>query len=713
MCQGSKEAQRKWWLYNRFRYIDSKYTTGDALNQTITLRAYQKSDFTITPYADIYACVAFDSTRVKERAPRNEECAINSPEAWNPNGSDAVVTVYSADQLKDIGDLAPFKVGYADFSKGIKLQSIKVGDSSADYRNENLTELYVGNNTLLKTVDVRNCPNLATSIDLSGCANIEEAYFDGTAITGVSLPNGGILKKLHLPSTITALNLRNQKMLADFVLQSYANITTLRLENAPSVVDSLAILRSMPASSRVRVIGFDWTFNSAEEILALYDRLDTMRGLDENHNNVDKAQMMGTVRVEAISGAELAEMKSRYPDINVAYETITSYLRYYNEDGSVLLHTEAVVGGGNGAYTGTPTKGSTAQYDYTFSGWSLTPNGSASADALTNITTDRNVYASYTATLRTYTIRFLNGTEVLQTSSVAYGEVPVYAGDEPTKEGDYAFKGWNPTIVAVTGDADYYALFKSTALYSVKLVERTITEYESDTLTSIGNSGFTYCNNLTSVNLPNVTTIGNNAFYNCKAIANVNTPSATSIGDYAFQTCTALTSIEFPSVATVGQYAFDACSALISANMSSATSVGNYAFRSCSKLTSIEFPSATTIGNNAFQACKALTSATFPVVTSIGANAFSACSNLERIDLPVVTSISSYVFQSTKLATLILRSETMCTLGSGAFTSTPIASGTGYIYVPSALLSTYQSNSGWSAYSNQLRAIEDWAETCG
>ena len=38
MLLGSKEAQRRWWLYNRFRYIDSKYNAGDALTDVITVR---------------------------------------------------------------------------------------------------------------------------------------------------------------------------------------------------------------------------------------------------------------------------------------------------------------------------------------------------------------------------------------------------------------------------------------------------------------------------------------------------------------------------------------------------------------------------------------------------------------------------------------------------------------------------------------------------
>ena len=52
MMQGSKAEQRKWWLYNRFRYIDSKYNAGDALSDLIQLRGYAKADITVIPYAD-------------------------------------------------------------------------------------------------------------------------------------------------------------------------------------------------------------------------------------------------------------------------------------------------------------------------------------------------------------------------------------------------------------------------------------------------------------------------------------------------------------------------------------------------------------------------------------------------------------------------------------------------------------------------------------
>lgn len=63
MAQGSKEQQRKWWLYNRFRYLDSKYLTGDAKGQTIMIRAYQRDNLHITPYINSYITAVFDQAK--------------------------------------------------------------------------------------------------------------------------------------------------------------------------------------------------------------------------------------------------------------------------------------------------------------------------------------------------------------------------------------------------------------------------------------------------------------------------------------------------------------------------------------------------------------------------------------------------------------------------------------------------------------------------
>ena len=627
MLQGSKAEQRKWWLYNRFRYIDSKYNAGDALTDVITVRGYAKADITVTPYADVYASIKYGSYLVQTRAARNHAYKLICP---LDNVNDTEIYIYSASQLASVGDLSGLMVGYADFSHAVKLQSLKLGDESASYSNGNLTELYLGNNELLRTIDVRNCPALTQAVDISGCINIESVYFDGTSITGLALPNGGILKTLHLPAALTNLTIRNQTLITDFQIPTYENITTLRLENVSQVIDPLAILRQIQAGSRVRIIGFSIEAENTDEIRELMGLLDTMRGLDENGGNVEIAQVSGTVHTEFVTGAELASFHERYPDIKVTYDHVTSNLYYYDFEGEELLYTETISDGGDGGtYTGRPAKEATAANTYEFIGWSKKPNStSVDADALLNVTADRKVYAAYKIIGQTYRVRFYTGTTLLLTvNNVPYGGRASYTGTTPEKTGvsnpeDYQFVSWSPLPSNITGNTDCYAQFRYTGFVSLRLLENNMSgEYANSRITKIGKYAL-YGNNL---------------------ITGVSFPNVTSLGEYAMRQCTGMLSADFPEVVSVGQYAFD----------------------SCSKLESVNIPKAETINGSAFYTCKALTSISLPAVTTIGSSAFSCCYNMESYALgDGLTKIGDYAFYKNEKITELILGPNVTNLGS-------------------------------------------------
>ena len=161
--------------------------------------------------------------------------------------------------------------------------------------------------------------------------------------------------------------------------------------------------------------------------------------------------------------------------------------------------------------------------------------------------------------------------------------------------------------------------------------------------------------------------------------------------------------------------AFRGCSNLTAINFPNLTSLGAYSFYGCSNLTAINLPAATSAGGYAFAECRSLTTVNLPALTSIGAAVFDGCKKLTTLDAPAATSISSVAFRDcSNLTTVILRSKTLCTLPyNTAFTATAIASGTGYIYVPKALVDSYKAASNWSAYADQIRAIEDYPEITG
>ena len=123
-----------------------------------------------------------------------------------------------------------------------------------------------------------------------------------------------------------------------------------------------------------------------------------------------------------------------------------------------------------------------------------------------------------------------------------------------------------------------------------------------------------------------VTTIGNSAFDSCMNLTSVTIPnSVTCIEIAAFAYCKNLTSITIPD---------------------NVTSIGNAAFMECSNLTSITIPgSVTSIGIDAFYGCTSLTNITIPEsVTNIGAAVFENCSSLKTISLSCKSSLKKSDF---------------------------------------------------------------------
>ena len=316
MLQGKKEMWIMWWLYNRFRYLDSKYITGTSMTNRITIRTHAKANITLTSYVHMYGHVYYNAEMVEHRMERNKEYEF----VWAASGAeDAVIGINDADMLTSLGDLAPLMVELIDASKADHLVHLKIGDAADTYRNYSLTTITLGNNTLLRTLDARNCPNLTQAVDISGCTNIEEIYFDGTSVTGLKLPVGGVIKKLHLPGTVANLTIRNQAAIEEFVFPDYSNVSTLWVENTSPVVPTAEIILAMADGGRVRLTGLDWNLTST----AIMDKLVKMRGLSETGENTDNAVLSGKLHFDCELGVSTYLMAlERFPYLEITYKSL-------------------------------------------------------------------------------------------------------------------------------------------------------------------------------------------------------------------------------------------------------------------------------------------------------------------------------------------------------------------------------------------------------
>lgn len=141
---------------------------------------------------------------------------------------------------------------------------------------------------------------------------------------------------------------------------------------------------------------------------------------------------------------------------SAVFEKTTCTATFKNDDGTTL-QTVTVEKGSTPSYTGaTPTKASTVEYDYTFTGWS---------PSLGAIDTDTTYTAQFSATRRRYTIviEVSEGGSVWGAGTYSYGTTVELVA---TSSYGYKFVGWSDGVtspsrdVTVTGDATYTAIFE-------------------------------------------------------------------------------------------------------------------------------------------------------------------------------------------------------------------------------------------------------------
>ena len=470
------------WERDQHAYMGTKFVHTDVKSDQIMFRcntpkeAIVKPDYTlrIIPYSDMYISALYGNsanpTQVRAKAGQEYEITTNLT-----NMDDTAVLIYCASRIQALNDLSACYIHDNDFSKASKLKTLIIGNDTEGYQNTFLTNLNMGNNTLLEELDVQNCPNLTGSINLSACENLLKLNASGTIISSVSFATHGKIAHAYLPATINTLTFKDLQNLTDLVIPSYENLETFICRN--SKIDALSIIKKAIKSLKtVTVTGINWNLDNTDILKVLAK----IAGKDENEFNTDHSVLTGTIHLPVIRDQELKEyvgtdeQKGIWPDLEITYDSlIVQYkITCVNADEAhTVLDIQYVDKGADGEDPltrslnpiKTPTIPSTVENDFVFKRWD---------SAFTKVFADRVITAVYDPVIRNYTVEYilkptLNASEtVLQSSTGPFGSTIEYEGETPRYTAEesafkyYLFKEWDKSGL-VTGNKKIYTVFDS------------------------------------------------------------------------------------------------------------------------------------------------------------------------------------------------------------------------------------------------------------
>lgn len=465
MMNGRKRYQRRQFERDQAAYMGTKYLSSSIMADKIEFRCNTpidavvdpNYDLTIVPYSDMYLSVKFGNTNaIQIRAKAGESYTVECPIVGNMD--DTMFVIYCASRIQALNDISACYIHDNDFSSASKLQTLVIGNTTEGYENTFLTTLNLGSNPLLESLDIRNCPNLGGSLNLSSCTNLVTLRAEGTALAAVTFANFGKIAVAHLPDTINSLTMRNLNYLTDLQV-SLDNLESLTIEN--SIIDEYEmILDTVDTVQTLRLVGIDW-------VLADTTLLNQILAMNNSY-------LSGSVYISGqVRNQELIRYANAWNDLEVTYSPenlVPQHLvTYVNADADETVLYQTYVDQGStppdpydSGLIAKPTLESDAQYTYEFDEW----------DEITSVVLEpRTVVAKYEKTVRTYTVTWYSRPGLSLGSTTAnYGSEVVYSGETPTntsEEGTYIFNvfaGWDKSTGFIRGDTDVYAIWDRAAL---------------------------------------------------------------------------------------------------------------------------------------------------------------------------------------------------------------------------------------------------------
>lgn len=281
------------------------------------------------------------------------------------------------------------------------------------------------------------------SFNTSSVKNMQEMFYDCTALESVDLSTFNTAKVTNMESMFADCPSIKTLDLSSF---DTSKVGTFDYMFNNSTEGNGHKLTTIYVGDKWNVKYSDGSYASGNNMFFQCFNIKGEQGTTYSYYTLDPQTYVGIKRAHVDGGASDPGYLTRRDMVTV---------RWLNYDGTVLK-TERINRGDAASYTGDePVRPDEAGYHYTFNGWSPVPG---------NIDRDTDYTAQFTESTLAYNITWKNedGT-VIDTTTVAYGELPAHADAVKPDDGNivYTFTGWEPAPAAATSDAEYTATFTS------------------------------------------------------------------------------------------------------------------------------------------------------------------------------------------------------------------------------------------------------------
>jgi len=344
---GDSLESEMYWVERRLVYCMSKFRYGPFASYTdvslgrIAFRTQNPQRFSLTPAMDLYPCV-FSGQGVRYFS-RTWDGEVGTMDGIG--GNNTTVYIMAADYFRSIGDLAAFDIDRSSATNlqisSKRLETLKIGDEDATKVSNGVAMLTFSNCPSLTLIDARNATNLSGSLDLSNCPRIRTVYLTGTQVAGLTFAEGSKLETLTLPSTMTALSLKNLKFLSSLDVTACApNVKSVDIEGC-SMLRSFQILKDIyysndtqgkNALTYIRITDIDETVTSADDpngqVAEMLYRIAKGLDADANEKNYyaldaqgretsDTAYISGTIEFETLVSGYAEAIQAYFPYLTI------------------------------------------------------------------------------------------------------------------------------------------------------------------------------------------------------------------------------------------------------------------------------------------------------------------------------------------------------------------------------------------------------------